>query len=414
MDSGQRNTTTGAAAAAAAVPPPPPPPPPNKHKQHRRANNNKSSVPSMDEVFAQNNFLGDEAESTLIQVLEERRQRAAYTYTSDHNAHTMPWSPAVEGERPPLSRYPLPPSPNNNNHNHNMNQPTTGSGSSPPRWSRKKRTFADVAQRIRQLKKHSDSLKHLDCSTTDTDNIPSNNMDWLLTTNKSDKNHAPNSGKTGDGTSSDLLSSSAPDKDTTDRHDAMDTFLSSDDPTDAVTDQMDDEDGRSEERLPLTAVEGQPREKRSWFSVSSGTTTNQGNKGPGLSCWAVVCKVLNIKALWHEMGRFLRHFLVFGLPCIVGAFVCFYQLGRPHPDFLPHNTSISWWLLFLARQSVTLELAVLTQFIIMDALALRTKWAAKFWSPFVTLCVIQAKGWPFVITCKFDSFDTDATTLWQT
>jgi hypothetical protein len=60
--------------------------------------------------------------------------------------------------------------------------------------------------------------------------------------------------------------------------------------------------------------------------------------------------------------------------------------------------SASWWILFVCcRQPVTLSLALATQAFFVEFLALRTKWAVKLVGPFVTLFIVQSKGWPFIL-----------------
>jgi hypothetical protein len=62
------------------------------------------------------------------------------------------------------------------------------------------------------------------------------------------------------------------------------------------------------------------------------------------------------------------------------------------------GASASWWILFVCcRQPVTLSLAFATQAFLIEFLALRTKWAVQLVGPFLTLFVVQSKGWPFVL-----------------
>lgn len=64
------------------------------------------------------------------------------------------------------------------------------------------------------------------------------------------------------------------------------------------------------------------------------------------------------------------------------------------------DASASWWILFiLCRQPITLSLSLATQSFIIDFLALRSKWAVKLVGPFVTLFIVQSKGWPFIVFC---------------
>lgn len=62
------------------------------------------------------------------------------------------------------------------------------------------------------------------------------------------------------------------------------------------------------------------------------------------------------------------------------------------------RASASWWLLFIGcRQAVTLTLARLTQAIVIDYFALRSKLCVRLLGPFVTLFIVQSRGWPFLL-----------------
>jgi hypothetical protein len=58
------------------------------------------------------------------------------------------------------------------------------------------------------------------------------------------------------------------------------------------------------------------------------------------------------------------------------------------------TASYSWWLLFLARQLVTFSMAKVGQAILIEYLALRTRICVALFGPFVTLFIVQSKGWP--------------------
>jgi hypothetical protein len=69
------------------------------------------------------------------------------------------------------------------------------------------------------------------------------------------------------------------------------------------------------------------------------------------------------------------------------------------------RASASWWLLFLlCRQLVTLSLGRVTMNLIIDYFALRSKLCVRFFGPFVTLFIVQSKGWPFLLFtwCVYD------------
>ena len=91
-------------------------------------------------------------------------------------------------------------------------------------------------------------------------------------------------------------------------------------------------------------------------------------------------------------------FVWLGIPLSLAAWVLFYWLGNPKLDFLPGEATLSWWCNFAVRQLVTLELARLSMWLLVDVLVLGTRITVKLLGPLLTLFFIQAKGWPFVVT----------------
>lgn len=68
-------------------------------------------------------------------------------------------------------------------------------------------------------------------------------------------------------------------------------------------------------------------------------------------------------------------------------------LGKPKP------ASLSWWFLFCGvRQVITLELARLSQLIVIDFFTLRTRTFPRILGPSMALMVAQSKGWPYILT----------------
>lgn len=96
-------------------------------------------------------------------------------------------------------------------------------------------------------------------------------------------------------------------------------------------------------------------------------------------------------------GIVTAYFAFAAIPLVMAAWILFYNLGNPGFDFLPTPTTLSWWLNFFARQLLTLELARTTQFLLIDGLTLRTKFTINVGGPLITLFMIQAKGWPFLL-----------------
>jgi len=69
-------------------------------------------------------------------------------------------------------------------------------------------------------------------------------------------------------------------------------------------------------------------------------------------------------------------------------------------DELEPAASVSWWLLFIfVRQLIMLSLAKVIQAFIIDWLCLRSRRAVQFFGPWITLLVVQSKGWPFILVC---------------
>ena len=109
-----------------------------------------------------------------------------------------------------------------------------------------------------------------------------------------------------------------------------------------------------------------------------------------------------------QLAKALKTFLTtswfvrLGLPCLFIAFVMFYSLHNPSLDVIEQAT-LSWWFVFVARQTLTLQLAIITQSIVIDGFALRSRYAVHIFSPLLTLVVISSKGWPFILTCEYPS-----------
>jgi hypothetical protein len=62
------------------------------------------------------------------------------------------------------------------------------------------------------------------------------------------------------------------------------------------------------------------------------------------------------------------------------------------------NASASWWLLFLGvRQVITAMMAKGTELIVIDFLSMRVRTTLRLLGPWITLMIIQSKGWPFLI-----------------
>jgi len=61
------------------------------------------------------------------------------------------------------------------------------------------------------------------------------------------------------------------------------------------------------------------------------------------------------------------------------------------------GASASYLLLFSARQIVTLSMALAMQCVIIDVVALQTRFFLRTVGPVITLMIVQSKGWPHII-----------------
>jgi hypothetical protein len=84
------------------------------------------------------------------------------------------------------------------------------------------------------------------------------------------------------------------------------------------------------------------------------------------------------------------------LPLFLAGIFLYYPLGNPRFDFLPGEATLSWWCDFLGRQTLTMELARLTSWIVME-LVVATRCGAKLLGSHLTFFCLQGTGWPSVI-----------------
>ncbi|KAI2491054.1 mechanosensitive ion channel [Fragilaria crotonensis] len=107
-----------------------------------------------------------------------------------------------------------------------------------------------------------------------------------------------------------------------------------------------------------------------------------------------LAEILNPVTCMRGMFRFLfastLPFVI--LPSVLVASLLYFQMGNPSVEFLPGDASLSWWLIFIARQALVLELVVVVEYLAVEGIALRTKWMVYSCGPLVTLWFINAKG----------------------
>ena len=109
---------------------------------------------------------------------------------------------------------------------------------------------------------------------------------------------------------------------------------------------------------------------------------------------------LRRSALWAYCRTVMMYLI---LPATGIAAILFYLAGNPPTgesvdDSPGAKASASWWLLFVCvRQVLTFSLALATQAFVIDFLALGTRVLLYLLGPILTLLLVQAKGWPFIV-----------------
>jgi hypothetical protein len=79
-----------------------------------------------------------------------------------------------------------------------------------------------------------------------------------------------------------------------------------------------------------------------------------------------------------------------GIPALIMAFILFYYMGNPSLVVFDQAMA-SWWLIFIARHCLMLELATAIDYVIIDVWALRTWLVVNLFGPWLTLFIIDAK-----------------------
>jgi hypothetical protein len=115
--------------------------------------------------------------------------------------------------------------------------------------------------------------------------------------------------------------------------------------------------------------------------------------------------------LWAQV-KFLLFFIM--IPSTGIASILFYLANNPPCGYetctteqqgsigifvsATHQASASWWLLFLGcRQVITFTMARVMDSFIIDYAALQTRYMNLILGPYITLAIVQAKGWPFIL-----------------
>jgi hypothetical protein len=114
-----------------------------------------------------------------------------------------------------------------------------------------------------------------------------------------------------------------------------------------------------------------------------------------LTGWDLFVDFLRPKQI--SIAMYCRVVFLYLLPPIAGvAAFLFYAAGNP--IMTANGASISWLLLFIARQIVTITLSKATSLLVIDFLSLRTRWTVRLFGPTVALFIVQSKGFPFLVS----------------
>jgi hypothetical protein len=106
------------------------------------------------------------------------------------------------------------------------------------------------------------------------------------------------------------------------------------------------------------------------------------------------------KSFFRSQKDYIRRYIKnVGLLLVIligAASILFYPLNNPLTKG-GDQASTSWYLLFCARQIVTLSLALASQIIIVDFLGVSTKVLLRLVGQYFTLLIIMSRGWPFTV-----------------
>ena len=124
--------------------------------------------------------------------------------------------------------------------------------------------------------------------------------------------------------------------------------------------------------------------------------------------WDLITEVLSPR----RASMYIRNVLLFLIcPATVVSWLLYYFADNPYTGYAGdgendeeestqnNKASISYWIIFICiRQVVTLTLALLTQAVVIDFLAVSSWIFLRFFGPVVTLFLAGSKGFPFVVT----------------
>lgn len=350
--------------------------------------------------------LEDEAEEHLVRVLEDRRARAS----SSPGQNNLNWDASVEGETPPLRRLSV--------EGINMLDPIQEEKKLPGPSKR----MMKLARKVMKLKSQG--------KLSDNKQSPLESMETSQRRKTLGQIKEGDERQESEGAMGEVDISSVPSDDffqantSTNRlfsvAAAVDENFNKEADTNSIASETADDESTDEELLPLTGAREGNEQTGCWLRYGAAETqeANRIRNDARKKKWGrrrkkffkslekCCCYNHHLANLFHPIfiAKSIIHFLTsswfikVGLPCLLTACFLFYYMGNPTLDFMNQATA-SWWLIFFARQTLTLELALITESL-MIGLALRSKTVVKIVGPLVTLFVINAKGWPFVTTSK--------------
>lgn len=372
----------------------------HKHKKHKRF---QSEPPDPTTLFPSTGGLEEEAEGYLVRILEERRARA--------KAHDDDWDASVEGERPPLRRVSFKGAavftPESTQHENAEDVHVAA-----------RQRFRSLAMKVRDMQ----SQHRLDVQ-------PSNGHEHGIPTipehpqekvggnavfegvGGEDKRIGESAFSQADTNTDKVIMAAMAVNENYYKDDDTASIASSSGFSEAPT------EGTDEEMLPLTGT-GEPSQRRGWFRGSAERRRRRKAarkkwRKRRRHCMRKLHKVCRCDRYWFSdllhpavIGRSTVQFITaswftkLGFPSLMAAIVFFYFLRNPSLDFIGQAT-LSWWLVFVARQTLTLQLAIISERIFIDGFALKSRYAVNIFSPLLTLCVISSKGWPFLFVGKW-------------
>ena len=101
-----------------------------------------------------------------------------------------------------------------------------------------------------------------------------------------------------------------------------------------------------------------------------------------------------VERVWHFIQNEVTLYI---LPALAVSAFLFYHLGNPPFKIFSNDATISWWILFIIRNYMTLQLAYGSEYVLVDVLAQNSTVLIDIVGPLVTLYIITAKGWPLVL-----------------